>query len=335
MKELFENKTILVTGGCGSIGSEIVRQILRYDPEQVRVFDNRETELFHLQNELEQHKNLRILLGDIRDNQRLKMAMEGVDIVFHTAALKHVHYCEYNPFEAMKTNVQGTQNVIDACLEADVKKMVNISTDKVTNTINTLGASKLMAERLVNAAQYYKGKKKTVFCSVRFGNVIGSRGSVIDLFKRQIERKQEITVTDPDMERFIMTIPDAVALVLKAADIMQGGEVFVLKMPTFKLQDLVDAILEHYKAEDIKIKNIGLRPGEKMYEELMTEEESINTYETEELIIIQSDLNKHFEMEKHKYEGAKKTDKKKFSSKNNSHMSKEKLKLFLVEKGII
>lgn len=336
MKEIFKGKTILVTGGCGSIGSEIVRQILQYEPKQIRIFDNRETELFHLQHELSDHKNTRFLIGDIRELERLKLALENVDIVFHAAALKHVHYCEYNPFEAMKTNIQGTQNVIEACLYNNVEKMINISTDKATNAINTLGASKLMAERLVNAAQHYVGQKRTIFSSVRFGNVIGSKGSVIDLFKQQIKRNQAITVTHPEMTRFIMTIPDAVNLVLKTASMMKGGEIFVLKMPTFKLKDLVEAILELNELLNQEIQEIGLRPGEKMYEELLTEEETKNTLETEELLIIQSDLKSQmFEKSIHEYPGAKKTTKTKESSKNNKNMTKEELKKFLVEKKII
>jgi FlaA1/EpsC-like NDP-sugar epimerase len=335
MKNDYENKIILVTGGCGSIGSEIVRQILQYKPKQIRIFDNRETALFHLQHELAEYNNLRFLVGDIREKERLNMALENVDVVFHAAALKHVHYCERNPFETMKTNVQGTQNVIEACLHNNVGKMINISTDKATNAINTLGASKLMAERLVNAAQYYVGDKRTKFCSVRFGNVIGSDGSVIDLFKQQLRRKQDLTVTHPEMTRFIMTIPEAVELVLKAAEFMKGGEVFVLKMPTFKLQDLVDAIKEHYDYEGTtNIKYIGLRPGEKMYEELMTEEEAVNALETEELLIIQSDFNQMVGLQK-TYAHATKTSKKIFSSRDNKHLDKKELKEFLIKKKIL
>ena len=223
MQNIFKNKTIIVTGGVGSIGSEIVRQLLKYSPKQIRIFDNRETELFHMQHELKDIR-LRFLLGDIRDKERLIMAMENVDIVFHAAALKHVPSCEYNPFEAVKTNVYGTQNIIDAALAANVKKVVNISTDKVTNTINTMGATKLLAERLISSAQYFKGNKRTIFSSVRFGNVIGSRGSVIDLFKKQIENGSSITITDPNMTRFIMSLRQAVQLVLETANEMQGGE---------------------------------------------------------------------------------------------------------------
>jgi len=336
MKEIFKGKIILITGGCGSIGSEIVRQVLSFEPKQVRILDNRETELFHLQHELSEFSNVRMLLGDIREKERLVMAMEDVDIVFHAAALKHVHYCEYNPFEATKTNVYGTQNVIEACLQAGVEKMINISTDKVTNAINTLGATKLLAERLVSATQYYKGNKKTLFCSVRFGNVVGSRGSVIDLFKKQIERKQRITVTDPEMTRFIMSIPDAVSLVLKAATYTQGGEVFVLKMPVFKLDDLANAVIEHHAEEEAEMKIIGLRTGEKMFEELMTTEESRNTLETDDLLIIRTNVDiPNFVEKEHNYPGAIQTKKKKLSSHEEEKFSKDELKKYLINEGIL
>ncbi|MBN1275036.1 SDR family NAD(P)-dependent oxidoreductase [Candidatus Woesearchaeota archaeon] len=337
MKKIFENKTILITGGCGSIGSEIVRQLLKHEPKQVRVFDNRETELFHLKEELKQHGNLRLLLGDIRDVERLKFGMQGVDIVFHAAALKHVPLCEYNPFEAMKTNVQGTQNVIEACFDANVDKLINISTDKVTNAINTLGATKLLAEKLVNNAEFYKGDKRTKFASVRFGNVLGSRGSVIDLFRKQIERKQPITITDPKMTRFIMSIPEAVHLVLKATEMTQGGEVFILKMPSFKLQDLITIINDHYGNDHENNIHIGLRQGEKMYEELMTEEESGNALETDDLFILPTLVNTphHTNWKQRNYAGAKKATTKTYSTKTQKSLSKEELHKTLLEKGII
>src|SRR3989338_431521 len=189
---LFRNKAILVTGGVGSIGSEIVNQLLTHKPRQIRVFDNRETELFHMQHRLDRHENLRFLLGDIRDKDRLKMAMENVDFVFHAAALKHVPSCEYNPFEAVKTNVYGTQNVIESAISANVERVINISTDKVTNTINTMGATKLLAERQTTSAQFFKGNKRTLFVSVRFGNVLNSRGSTIELVKNQIANESPV-----------------------------------------------------------------------------------------------------------------------------------------------
>src|SRR3989339_154424 len=183
-KKSFSGKRILVLGGTGSIGSVIVKELLKCNPKQVRVFSRDESKHQELLFSVGDNTKLRSLIGDIRDRDRLSFAMRGIDIVFNAAAMKHVPLCEYNPFEAVKTNVYGTQNIIDTALTNNVEKVVNISTDKVTNTINTMGATKLLAERLISSAQYFKGNKKTIFSSVRFGNVIDSRGSIIDLFKK-------------------------------------------------------------------------------------------------------------------------------------------------------
>lgn len=336
-----KNKVILVTGGCGSIGSEIVKQLLKYSPRQIRVLDNRETEEFHMQQEFLEYSNVSFLIGDIRDKDRLKMAMEGVDIVFHAAALKHVPLCEYNPFEAVKTNVNGTQNIIEAALVNNVEKVINISTDKVTNTINTMGATKLLAERLIASAQYYKGKKRTIFSSVRFGNVMGSNGSVIELFKNQISKKRSITLTHPDMTRFIMSISQAVNLVLTTAQKMQGGEIFILKMPIFRLKDLAEVVIEgispkyNLNPHDIKIKIIGLRPGERMFEDLMTEEESKNAFETKNKLIIFPKIEiSCWEKIKKKKCSLSKTTKRGYSSKDILPLSKAKLKELILNEGL-
>jgi len=342
MKNIFKKKVILVTGGCGSIGSEIVRQLLKYSPKQIRVFDNKETEQFYLQRDLKQHSDiLTFLLGDVRDKERLIMAMEGVDIVFHAAALKHVPLCEYNPFEAVKTNVFGTQNVIEASLMQCVEKVINISTDKVTHTINTMGATKLLSERLITSAQYYKGKKKTLFSSVRFGNVFGSNGSIVKLFERQILAGQDLTITHPEMTRFVMSIPQAVSLVLKAAIDMVGGEIFILKMPVFKLKDFVEVVVEELSfkhgvpPDKIKAKKIGLRRGERMYEYLMTEEESANAVEDDLcLIVLPAKTSSWFGIKDFKkYKKMKKTLKKRYCSDDLTPLTKESLrKLILKEK---
>ena len=339
---LFRNKAILVTGGVGSIGSEIVNQLLTHKPRQIRVFDNRETELFHMQHRLDRHENLRFLLGDIRDKDRLKMAMENVDFVFHAAALKHVPSCEYNPFEAVKTNVYGTQNVIESAISANVERVINISTDKVTNTINTMGATKLLAERLTTSAQYYKGRKRTIFSSVRFGNVVGSRGSVADLFERQIRKGGPVTLTHPEMTRFIMTIGQAVSLVLKAADEMQGGEIFILKMPVFRLKDLSEIMVEelaprhNFLPSGIKIRIIGLRPGEKMHESLMTDEESANSLETREMFIVLPDIIiPHMSVAKRKYGEAKRAGRQGYYSSLEKPLEKEQLRNLLIREKLI
>lgn len=285
--DFFKGKTILVTGGAGSIGSELVRKLLQYDPRAIRIMDVNESGLFDLEQELHS-KAIRLFVGDVRDKGRLYRAFEGVDVVFHAAALKHVPICEYNPFDAIKTNVLGTQNVLDAVLDMHVGKFVLISTDKAVNPTNVMGATKLLAERLTISANYYKGNRPTVLSCVRFGNVIGSRGSVVPLFRKQIERREPITVTDPDMTRFTMSIPKAVDLILKATELSRGGEIFILKMPALRIGDLADAILDRagdrWRAGDVRI--IGRRLGEKMYEELIATEEQAGVYEDDEMFVI-------------------------------------------------
>ncbi len=290
LKSFYEDKTILVTGGVGSIGSEIVRIILKYNPKVVRVLDSNETGLFDLEEDLQSEK-IRLFVGDVKDKERARRAVEGVDIIFHAAALKHVPLCEYNPFEAVKTNVIGTQNLIDVAMDEEIEKMVTISTDKAVNPINVMGATKLLAERLTISANFYKGWKKTAFSCVRFGNVLHSSGSVLPLFEDQIQKKF-ITLTDPDMTRFIMQIPQAIELILNATREAKGGEIFTLKMPAVRVKDLAEAAIEEltpkygYRPEEIEIKNIGRRAGEKMYEELMTAEEAGHAYDDEEMFVV-------------------------------------------------
>ena len=295
--KLFEGKKILVTGGTGSIGSEIVKQLLDFNPKQIRVFSRDEYKQFNLQNELESQKKfplLTFLIGDVRDKERLIMAMEGIDICFHAAALKHVRYCEYNPFEAVKTNVFGTQNIVDTARMYSIEKLIGISTDKAASPVNTMGATKLLSEKLIMSAEEYKGKRKTHFTSVRFGNVIGSRGSVIPLFINQILKQKEITITDPEMTRFLMSIPQAANLVFKAAMCSNGGELFILKMPVVKVIDIAEVLIEiiseirGFKKNEVKIKKIGSRRGEKTYELLLSEEESFDIYENEEMFCLKT-----------------------------------------------
>lgn len=280
MSSFFRGKRILITGGTGSIGSEIVRQVLEHKPEVVRIFSRDEHKQFLAQQALAAYPNVRYLLGDVRDTARLQNAMEGIDIVFHAAAYKHVPSCEYNSFEAVKTNVIGTQNVIDAALNQGVERVLLVSTDKAVSPQNVMGATKLLAEKLMTSAMHSKGARKTLFSSVRFGNVLGSRGSVIPTFLRQIANGGPLTVTHPDMLRFFMSIPQAADLTLRAMESMQGGEVFILKMPVVRLEDLVDVLIEKgsplYGKDPATIekKITGMRPGEKAEEILMTEDEA-------------------------------------------------------------
>lgn len=295
MYNFLRNKKILVTGGTGSIGSEIVRQILKYSPTVVRVLDLDETKELELSMELKEYGyKARFLIGDVRDASRLRWAVEDIDIIFHAAALKHVPFCEFNPFEAVKTNVLGAQNIIEAALNENVERFIDISTDKAAAPSNTMGATKLLGERLTTAANFYKGTRRTVLAAVRFGNVLGSRGSLLPVIKKQIAKGGPVTITDVEMTRYFMSISQAVSLVLKAAEIAEGGEVFILKMPLFKIKDLLSVLIEEWAGEfghkpsDIALDETGVRAGEKIVEALMTEEEAKYALELEDMFVIKS-----------------------------------------------
>jgi len=334
MKNEFKNKRILVTGGTGSIGSMIVKNLLPYKPKQVRVFSRDETKQFELSHALGAGARVNFLIGDIRDKERLNMAMENIDIVFHAAALKHVDACEKNPFEAVKTNVQGTQNVIDCAFANNVDKVIGISTDKATDPTSVMGCTKLLAEKIMLASYFYKGTKQTKFCFVRFGNVLGSRGSVVPLFLNQIQRGGPITVTDPNMTRFFMTISDAVDLVFKAAALMWDREIFILKMPAVKMKDFAKALLELHqekapggKAMGIKI--IGKRNGERMHEKLLTVEEAEYSLETKDMFIIVPQEVLALQKNQATYFGAKKAVVKEYNSKDQKKLTSQEIKKML------
>lgn len=343
IREMFYNKKILVTGGTGSIGREIVKQLLEFNPEQIRVFSRDDTKQFELEHELRSPENVRFLIGDIRDLNRLKMAMEGIDTVLHAAALKHVAACEYNPFEVVKTNVDGTQNIIEAALERNVERVINISTDKAINPTNTLGASKLLAERIIVAAQSFRGFRRTLFASVRFGNVLGSRGSVTGLFKNQIKNGGPVTITDPNMTRFVMSIPQAVNLVLKAAWMAQGQETFILKMSATRIADLAETMIEELAPrygrhkKDIAIKIIGRKTGEKLHEELMTVDESETALETEEMFIVLPRNAEGFSanIEGRVYGGADPAEKREYYSKMEKLLTKEQIRNLLKQENLL
>jgi UDP-N-acetylglucosamine 4,6-dehydratase/5-epimerase len=288
--ETFKGKRILVTGGTGSIGSEIVRQLIQYQPLQIRIYSRDESKHFFLQHELGnkgQNENIRYLIGDIRDRDRLDRAVKDIDIIFHAAALKHVPFCEYNSFEAVKTNVHGTQNVIDLALRHNIEKVIAISTDKAVYPTTIMGITKLLMERMVINAHHYVGHADTKFSVVRFGNVLHSRGSVIPLWVEQIKNGGPVTVTDKRMKRFFMGIPDAVKLVFYAASITQGQEIIVLKMKEEKIYDLARrTIQEHQGDKKIRIKIIGKREREKFIEYLFTEEERELMLEKESFYIV-------------------------------------------------
>lgn len=285
-------KTVLVTGGTGTIGSAIVRRLLRSDASLIRIYSRDESKQFDLMRALPDDDRLRFLIGDTRDLDRLRRAVHGVDAIFHAAAMKHVLSCEYNPFEAVKTNVFGTQNVIEAAMDAEVERVLFASSDKAANPTSTMGASKLMAEKLITAANAYRGTHRTIFATVRFGNVVGSRGSVLPLFMGQIAAGGPVTITDRRMTRFIMSIDRAVDLMFHALELAHGGEVFVLKMPAIRIEDLAALLLDQlperhgFTRAEIEVEEIGAQPGEKQSEELVTDEEVGHCLETDEMFII-------------------------------------------------
>jgi UDP-N-acetylglucosamine 4,6-dehydratase len=337
IKDLFEDKRVLITGGLGSIGSEIAKQLLNYDPKEIRILDDRETGLFYTMAKYSSYDNVKFYFGDIRENERLSQIMERVDAVFHTAAVKHVTICEYNPFEAVKTNVIGTQNVIECVLKHNVERMMLISTDKAVNPTNVLGATKLLAERLVSATYYRSNENTTKFGVVRFGNVLASRGSVLKIWENHLKEGRKIAITNPNMTRFFMSIPESVRLIFSSAQYAENGEIFILKMPSVRIGDLAKAFLElkGYSTNHCEI--IGARVGEKMHEELISENETGLLLENEELLVrlplIFVGQEQFYESREYKRLielGFKKSNVKEFlSNDKNCLLNKEKVKKIL------
>jgi len=331
MDKTFTDKNILITGGAGSFGKAIVEHILKEEPRVIRILDHNEEGLFSIEQMFGRDERIRTLVGDIRDKDRLKRAVEGIDIIIHAAALKHVHSCEYNPFEAVKTNIIGTQNLIDAAIDEEVGKVMLTSTDKAANPTNVMGTSKLMGEKLIVAANYHKGNRQTIFSCVRFGNVIGSSGSVIPIFSEQIQKGGPVTITNPDMTRFIISMDEAVKLVTKSVQIAHGGEVFILKMPAVRIGTLAEAMIEKlsggcgHKPADIKVKSIGIKAGEKMHEDLMTEEELTRSLETEDFFIILPQIKEVSEIKRPNYKHATAAKASGFSSKDARILSKQEI----------
>lgn len=290
----FADRRILVTGGTGSIGSAIVEALLADGPEVVRVISRDDSKQFELAQRHRDEPRLRMLIGDVRSRQRMDRAMSGVELVFHAAAMKHVPASEFNPFEATETNVRGTQNVVEAAIDAGVERVLAISTDKAVDPTNVMGATKLLQERLFSAAEHYKGPVGTRFASVRFGNVIGSRGSLVPLIRGQVARGGPVTVTDPEMSRYMMPIGDAVRLCFDAMARMEGGEVFILKMPRVRVGDLVEVLVDAYaplfgyRADQIAVETIGVRPGEKWDEVLLTDGEALVAEEADGMYVLRA-----------------------------------------------
>ena len=286
--KLFDNKTILITGGTGSFGKRFSRRILdEYSPKKIIIFSRDEYKQFLMKQEFRDDlEKIRFLIGDVRDRKRVERAFDGADIVIHAAALKQVPAAEYNPLEAVKTNIDGAENIINCAIDKGVEKVIALSTDKAVNPVNLYGATKLVSDKLFIAGNAYVGYKNTMFSVVRYGNVAGSRGSVIPFFKSLLEDgATELPITDFDMTRFWLTLDEAVDLVIKATEESKGGELYIHKCCSFKVTDLAEAMCPNCEKT-----NVGIRPGEKLHEVMITEEDSRNTYEYDDHYIIYPDL---------------------------------------------
>lgn len=286
---MLNNKTILVTGGTGSFGHHFVDHVLaHYQPQKIIIYSRDEFKQFNMQNAYKGYDDiLRFFIGDVRDKERLKRALNGVDYVIHAAALKQVPACEYNPIEAIKTNINGACNLIDACLDTGVEKVVALSTDKSVSPINLYGSTKMVSDKLFAAANAYSGADGTKFAVVRYGNVAGSRGSVIPFFQNIIDNGgTELPITDYRMTRFWISLEEGVKLVIKALEEAHGGETFISKIPSFKITDLAQAMLP-----DCKMFEVGIREGEKLHEVMVPAEDSMRTYEYEKNYIIYPNYN--------------------------------------------
>ena len=330
--DMFKGKTVLITGGTGSLGRALTQRLLKTDVSRIRIFSRDEWKQTNMHADMPD-KRLRFLIGDIRDASRLNRAMENVDMVFHTAALKQVPVAEYNPFEFIKTNINGTQNVIDACLDNNVELSIGVGTDKAVSPSNTYGASKLLMERLFIGANFYKGNHKTRFVCVRYGNVLGSRGSILPIFVENIISKKKVPITDPTMTRFNITINEAVNLVLRAVKYGKGGEIFVPKLKAFTVNDMKNAIID---LVDVKAKTIRIpvRAGEKYHESMISKHELLNTYESDKDYIVYNYGGEGLDA-KRKIPYKKTKLQEEYSSDEAKLLSKEELKKIIVKEGLI
>jgi FlaA1/EpsC-like NDP-sugar epimerase len=289
----FKNKTILITGGTGYLGQALTREILKYNPQSIRVFSRDEVKHHKFQEKFSDHKGkIRNFIGDVRDFDRLKKATRGADLVIHAAALKRLDILEYNVEESIKTNILGTLNVVNACLENKVDKAIMVSTDKACSPVNTYGACKFVSERIFSETNYSRGYLPTIFTSVRYGNVLESTGSVIPFFSEKIKNSEKIPLTDSRMTRFIISPQEAVELVFSAIKHGIGGEVFVPKLPAFKITDLIEILEEKFSKKN-GIENIGLRPGEKIHELMINFSEISRTYNFGGLYVVGSCIEKY------------------------------------------
>lgn len=331
ISNMFEGKKVLITGGTGSLGTELTKRLLKTNVDTIRIFSRDEWKQVQMESEIKDDR-LRFFIGDVRDKERLSRALDNVNIVIHAAALKQMPVAEYNPFEAVKTNVMGTQNLIEACLDNHIESVLAIGTDKAVSPLNTYGATKLLMERLFVSANFYKGNHKIKFTCVRYGNVMGSRGSVIPVFINQIRSGKDITVTDPNMTRFNITMNEALDLIFRVLENGKGGEVFVPKLKAYKVGDIKDAITEILESKS-ETKIISTRPGEKIHESLISFDELSNTFENKQDYIIIDKQIQEF--------GSKDTSlvqttlKEQYSSDSVELLTKKDLKELLINEKLI
>ncbi len=332
---MFEGKKILITGGTGSLGQALTKRLLKLDVDTIRIFSRNENKQVTMDSEISDDR-LRFFIGDVRDYSRLTRALENIDIVFHTAALKHVPVVEYNPFEAIKTNVIGSQNLIDACLHEDVEISVGVGTDKAVSPLNTYGATKLLMEKLFVTAQNYLDptRHRTKFISLRYGNVLGSSGSVVPIFINQIKTQKKITITHPEMTRFSITMNEALNFILNSTLNGKGSEIFVPKLKAYSIMDVKDALQE--LLGDFGEEKISIRPGEKIHETLINAEEMRSTWEEGSTYAI---LNTAFipeeEIKSHYPKMIKVKNQNQYSSDLVEKISKSELKNLIQQTGLI
>jgi len=335
MRDIFKGKVVLITGGTGYLGRHLTREILKHKPASIRLFSRDEVKHHRVQEEFKDDwEQIRSLLGDVRDYDRLETAMRGADIVIHAAALKRLDILEYNVGEAIKTNINGTLNVVRAALANDVEKAVFVSTDKACSPVNTYGACKFVGERIFTESNFSKGLSRTIFTVVRYGNVLESTGSVIPIFEEKIRLGQKIPLTDKRMTRFIISPEEAVQLIMKALKHSVGGEVFVPRLPAFRITDLIEIIKEKHNSSN-EIEVIGIRPGEKLHELMINEAEAPLAYEYEGMYVITSQIQKYHDDVKVPYVNPKKKAQLSQYISKDALIPKDEVKQLLAKLGLL
>ncbi len=341
MKDFYKDKKILLTGAAGTVGREIVKQLVPFEPQELRLMDNNETEMFFLMEEYG-NGNVFCFLGDIRDRDKLEKLSKDVDIIIHSAAFKHVYLSEYNPFDVVQTNIIGVENIIRAATACNVKQLLFTSSDKAVNPTNVMGTSKLMGERLITAASAVRNNSNTIFSSTRFGNVLGSRGSVVPLFMKQIKNGGPVTITDERMTRFVMTIEEAARLVLQSVLISRGGEVFVTKMPVVRIPELAEVMIKllapkyGYTPSDIKTVEIGMKAGEKLYEELISDQEVYRSLELKDMFVVTPAFKSLFQSIKYEYPNTVSTQiERSYISENETPLNKDEIEKYLIDNRVL